>query len=148
WLMAQLIAMGVVGLVTMIGLLIIGAPMAIPLSVMAALLTFVPYVGAVVSAIPAILLALTTGGNMPVYVILVYLVAHVIEGYIIVPLIQHRLVYLAPAMILATQFLMELFAGTVGVTFATPLMVVAMVLIKTLYFKQDWKEPAQEDKAA
>ena len=38
-------------------------------------------------------------------------------------------------MILATQFLMELFAGTVGVTLATQLMVVAMVLNKELYFK-------------
>jgi predicted PurR-regulated permease PerM len=46
-------------------------------------------------------------------------------------------------MILAVQFLMELFAGTVGVTFASPLMVVAMVLIKELYFKTDWTEEAE-----
>ena len=43
-------------------------------------------------------------------------------------------------MILATQFLMEIFVGILGVTLATPLMVVAMVLIKNLYFKQDWTE--------
>lgn len=144
WLLAQLIAMGIVGLITMIGLLIIGAPMAIPLGVVAALLTFVPYVGALVSAIPAILLALTKGGNMVVYVMLVYLIAHVVEGYIVVPLIQHRLVYLPPAMILATQFLLEIFTGTLGVAFGTPLMVVAMVLIKNLYFKQDWTEEVRD----
>ena len=49
------------------------------------------------------------------------------------------MVYLPPAMILATQFLMEIFVGILGVTLAT-LMVVAMVLIKNLYFKQDWTE--------
>jgi len=140
WLLGQLIAMGVVGVITVIGLLIIGAPMAVPLSVLAALLTFVPYVGAIVSAVPAVLLAFTKGSHVALYVILVYLIAHVIEGYILVPLIQHRMVFLPPAMILATQFLMEIFAGIVGVTFATPLMVVAMVLIKNLYFKQDWTE--------
>ena len=52
--------------------------------------------------------------------------------------------YLPPALILATQFLMHLFAGMVGVMLATPLMVVAMVLIKELYFKQEWTEPAEE----
>src|SRR5262249_40414357 len=87
------------------GLLIIGAPMAISLSLLAALLTFVPYVGAVVSAVPAVLLAFTKGSDTAFYVILVYLIAHVVEGYIVVPLIQHRMVYLPPAMILATQFL-------------------------------------------
>ena len=81
-------------------------------------------------------------------VILVYFIAHVVEGYVVVPLIQHKLVYLPPAMILAMQFLMELFAGMIGVTLATPLMVVGMVLIKKLYFKQEWDEPTEEAEAA
>ena len=148
WLAGQLIAMAVVGAITTGGLLLIGAPMAISLGVLAMLLTFVPYVGAIISAIPAVLLAFTKSTDMAMYVVLVYLVAHVVEGYIVVPLIQHKLVYLPPAMILAMQFIMELFAGTVGVTFATPLMVVAMVLIKKLYFKQDWDEPTEAAEAA
>jgi len=84
---------------------------------------------------------------MAMYVILVYLVAHVVEGYIVVPVVQHRLVYLPPAMILAMQFIMDLNAGTIGVMLATPLMVVAMVLIKKLYFKQDWDEPEEASAA-
>ena len=140
WLLGQFIAMAVVGVITTIGLLIIGTPMAVSLGVMAMLLTFIPYVGAIVSAVPAVLLAAAQDSHMVIYVILVYLIAHVVEGYILVPLIQHRMVYLPPAMILAVQFLMKVFAGTLGVMFATPLMVVAMVLIKELYFKQDWTE--------
>src|SRR5205085_10910881 len=104
WLLGQLIAMAVVGVITTVGLLIIGAPMAVPLGVLAMLLTFVPFVGAVVSAIPAVLLAFTRDSRMALYVVLVFLIAHVVEGYIVTPLIQHRLVYLPPAMILATQF--------------------------------------------
>jgi len=145
WLAGQFIAMAVVGVITTTGLLLIGAPMPVSLGIIAALLTFIPYVGAIVSAIPAVLLAFTRSNEMAMYVVLVYLIAHIAEGYIIVPLIQHKLVYLPPAMILAMQFLMELFAGTVGVTFGTPLMVVAMVLIKELYFKQDWTEPPTEE---
>jgi predicted PurR-regulated permease PerM len=148
WILGQLIAMAVVGLITTVGLLMVGAPMPVSLGVMAMVFTFVPYVGAIVSAVPAILLAFTKSGDLAISVIIVYFVAHVIEGYIIVPLIQHKLVYLPPAMILAMQFLMELFAGMVGVTLATPLMVVGMVLIKKLYFKQEWYEPTEEAEAA
>src|SRR5262245_4396328 len=51
WLAGQLIAMAIVGVITTLGLLMIGAPMAISLGVLAMLLTFVPYIGAIVSAI-------------------------------------------------------------------------------------------------
>jgi predicted PurR-regulated permease PerM len=140
WLVGQMIAMAAVGTITITGLLLVGAPMAISLGVLAMLLTFVPYIGAIASAVPAILLALTHSQHMALYVVLVFLVAHFVEGYILVPLIQHKLVYLPPAMILVMQFLMQLFAGVIGVTLATPLMVVGMVLIKKLYFKQEWDE--------
>jgi len=43
-------------------------------------------------------------------------------------------------LILVTQFFMKLFAGSVGVMLATPLMVIAMVLIKELYFGQEWTD--------
>jgi predicted PurR-regulated permease PerM len=144
WMVGQFVSMGIVGTITIIGLLIVGAPMAVALGVLAGLLTFVPYVGAIVSAIPGILIAFTSGGHMVFSVVLVYLIAHVIEGYIVSPFVQHRLVYLPPALILATQFLLELFAGVVGVMLATPLMVVAMVLIKELYFGQEWREEVKE----
>ncbi|HYR83455.1 MAG TPA: AI-2E family transporter [Terriglobia bacterium] len=138
WLLGQLIAMGVVGVITTIGLFILGAPMAIPLGVLAGLLTFIPYVGAIVSAVPAVLIALTKGRDLALYVVLLYLLAHILEGCVIVPLIQHRLVYLPPAVTLVSQFFMEIFVGGMGIAFATPLLVVSMVLVKQLYFKQDW----------
>ena len=140
WLFGQLIAMIVVGTVTTTGLLLLKSPMAVSLGVMAGLLTFVPYIGALVSAIPAILIALTQSANLALYVMLLYLIAHVVEGYIVVPLVQHRLVYLPPAVILTSQLFMHAFAGAAGLMFATPVMVVAMVLIKRLYFKQDWTD--------
>ncbi len=140
WLFGQLIAMVIVGGVTTTGLLLLKSPMAVSLGVMAGLLTFVPYVGALVSAVPAILIAMTHSGQLALYVMFLYLIAHVVEGYIVVPLVQHRLVYLPPAVILTSQLFMHAFAGAAGLTFATPMLVVAMVLIKRLYFKQDWTD--------
>jgi predicted PurR-regulated permease PerM len=140
WLFGQLIAMVAVGVLTTVGLLVLKSPMAVSLGVMAGLLTFVPYVGALVSAVPAILIAMTQSSHLAVYVMLLYLLAHVVEGYIVVPIVQHKLVYLPPALILTTQLFMHAFAGATGLAFATPAMVVAMVLIKRLYFKQDWTD--------
>jgi predicted PurR-regulated permease PerM len=70
WLAGQLISMSIVGLITTFGLLIVGAPMAIPLGVLSMLLTFVPYIGAIASGIPAVLLAFTRGSHMALWVVL------------------------------------------------------------------------------
>ena len=105
WLAGQLISMAVVGAITIAGLSIVGAPMPVSLGVLAMILTFVPYIGAIASAVPAVLLAFTIDSRQTLSVMLVYLIAHIVEGYIVTPLIQHRLVYLPPALILATQFL-------------------------------------------
>ena len=138
WLLGQLIAMAVVGVITMVGLLILHAPMAVPLALLAAVLTFVPYVGAIGSAIPALMIAFTVSPQMALYVAIVYLIAHAAEGYIVTPIVQHRFLYLPPALILANQFLMALLVGIVGVAMATPFLVIMMVFIERLYFHETW----------
>jgi predicted PurR-regulated permease PerM len=138
WLLGQLISMAVVGVITMVGLLIVQAPMVVPLSLLAAVLTFVPYVGAIVSAIPALMIAFTVSPHMALYVAIVYLIAHAAEGYVVTPVVQHRFLYLPPALILANQFLMALLVGIVGVAMATPFLVITMVFIERLYFHELW----------
>ena len=140
WLLGQLIAMAVVGVITGVGLVLLQLPMAIPLSVVAALFTFVPYVGALVSAIPAILIGFSINGETAMYVVLVFFIAHIAEGYVVVPLIQHRFVHLPPALTLAAQFVMEVLVGVIGITMAPALLVIAEVLMKRLYFHEDSEE--------
>jgi predicted PurR-regulated permease PerM len=138
WLLGQLISMAVVGVITMVGLLIVQAPMAIPLALLAAVFTFVPYIGAIASAIPALMIAFTVSPHMALYVAIVYLIAHAAEGYIVTPIVQHHFLYLPPALILANQFLMALLLGIVGVAMATPFLVIMMVFIERLYFNEPW----------
>jgi predicted PurR-regulated permease PerM len=140
WLLGQLIAMAVVGVITTVGLLIIQAPMALPLGLLAALLTFVPYVGPIVSAVPALMIAFTVSTRMALYVAIVFLIAHAAEGYVVSPMVQKRFVYLPPALILANQFLMQLLFGIVGVAIATPFLVLVMVLVDQLYFGELWSD--------
>ncbi len=140
WLLGQLISMALVGVITATGLLLLHVPMALPLALLATLATFVPYVGAIASAIPAMLIGFTVDNQTALYVGLVFAVAHLAEGYIAEPLIQRRFLYLPPAIVLSTQFLMHLLLGFVGIAFATPFLVVCMVMLKRFYFYENWRE--------
>jgi len=140
WISGQLIAMAVVGTITAIGLLVLGLPMAVPLAVIATLFTFVPYIGAISSAIPALLIAFSVSTHAALYVAIVFLIAHGAEGYVVVPMVQHRLVYLPPALILANLFFMNLVVGIVGVAMGTPFLVIEMVIVERLYFHERWSD--------
>jgi hypothetical protein len=88
--------MTIIGVVTGSGLRLLGVPFPAALGLLAGILTFVPYVGTVISAIPAALLAFTIDARLALYTILLYTGAHTLEGYILVPLVQKRAAHLPP----------------------------------------------------
>src|SRR5262249_15623856 len=93
----------------------------------------VPYVGAWLAAVPAALVALVKGPEYLAYTLTLYLALHVLEGYVLLPLIQRRAVHLPPALTLVAQALLGEMLGVLGRVAAAPLTVVAMVLLKMLY---------------
>jgi predicted PurR-regulated permease PerM len=97
------------------------------------LLYFVPYLGAIASAIPAILIGLSVSGQMAAYVVLLFAGLHAVEGYLVEPLIQRKAVYLPPALILFSQVLLALLGGPLGLVVATPLAAALVVAVKMLY---------------
>ncbi|HYN13545.1 MAG TPA: AI-2E family transporter [Burkholderiales bacterium] len=133
WLVGQVILMAVVAALTGIGLTLLGVPFALPLALIAGLLEFVPYVGPIVAAIPALIVALSEGPQLALWVGVLYLAVQSVESYILTPLIQHRAVDLPPALILLAQVLMGVTAGPLGVIVATPLAAAALVAVKRLY---------------
>ena len=133
WLLGRLTSMLLVGLLTGLGLWAIGMPAALTLGIAAGIMDFVPFVGPIVAAIPAVLLALATSPTMALWVILLYLVVQQIEGNIITPLIQKRAVELPPALLLFSLVALGLLFGVLGVILAEPLTVVLYVLVKRLY---------------
>jgi predicted PurR-regulated permease PerM len=133
WLVGQVALMTVVGAVTGVGLLLLGVPFALPLALLAGLLEFVPYAGPILSAVPALLVAFSEGPQLALWVGLLYLGVQSLESYILAPLIQHRAVYLPPALILFSQVAMGVTAGPLGVIVATPLAAAALVAVNMLY---------------
>jgi hypothetical protein len=82
----------------------------------------------IASAIPGVLIAASISLPLAVYVIALYLGVHLVEGYILVPLVQRRAVHLPPALTLSAQVVLGFLAGLVGLLFATPLVAAGLVL--------------------
>lgn len=135
WLLAQFFSMVGVGVIVGVGLWLLGIPFALTLAFLAFLLEFIPIVGPFLSAIPGILIAFTQGWTEALWVTLFYLVVQQLEGNLIMPLIQQRIVHLPPALALLAVLVMGTFFGFVGLLVATPLLAVVIVLVKMLYLK-------------
>ena len=133
WLAAKLISMAVVGVLTGAGLWLVGIPLAFLLGLIAALLTFIPNIGPILAAVPAVLLAIPDGLTPTLLVVGVYVVVQTVESYVLTPLIQQQKVSLPPALVISAQLLLGVIFGMAGLALATPLSAVAMTLIREVY---------------
>lgn len=133
WLVGRLTMMGIVGTLTTTGLLIAGVPSPMALGLLAALLSFIPYIGPLLSFIPAALVALMVSTTKLLYVVLVFGIVQTLESYVITPLVQQRAVSLPPIILITAQIAMGVLAGATGVLLAAPLAIVVIVLLQMLY---------------
>lgn len=141
WLKGQIIAMIIIGILTWIGFLIIGVQSPLVLATIAGLLEFIPYAGPIVSAVPAILVALVQGPELAIWVVLMYVVVHHIEAYVLQPIVQQYAVEVPAVVMLFSLFAFGMLFGLVGVLFAAPMGVVAYVMVKRLYVVEALQTP-------
>ena len=140
WLLGRAVTMTLMGLLTALALWLAQVPLALVLGVIAGIFLFVPYLGAVAAAIPAMLIALMESPSKALLVGAIYTGVHVFEGYAITPFVQKRAVALPPALLLSVQVFAAALFGTIGIIFSTPLTVVAIVLVQTLYVQDVLRE--------
>jgi predicted PurR-regulated permease PerM len=136
WLKAQLLTMAGVGLATGIGLWLVGMESALAFGLLAALLEFIPFIGPILAAIPAVLIAAAIDPQLALWVLLVYVVVQQIEGNALQPLLQQWAVDLPGAVLLFSLLAMGTLFGPLGIIFAAPLTVVLYVLVKRLYVRE------------
>lgn len=139
WLVGRLASMSAVGLLAGVGLWLLGIPMALSLGLLAALLSFIPYLGPLFSAIPALLVAFSIDPAAMLHVAVLYAGVQTLESYLITPLIQREAVSIPPGLLLIVQVWLGLVAGLLGMLVAEPLIVLGMVLVQRLYVKA-WLE--------
>ena len=141
WLEGQFMSMLLVGLLSAAATWTIGLPSPMALGLIAAITEFIPYVGPVIAAVPALLVAATQGTDQIVWTLVAYLAIHTAEGNFIAPLIQRRMVYIPPAVMILGIAAIGFIFGPVAVIFAAPMTVVLFVLVKKLYVRDFLHEP-------
>lgn len=147
WLLGQSISMLAIGSLITVGLWIIGVPMALSMGVIAGALAFVPFFGAVASGVLIVLLAFTQGPAQAVYAALLCLAVQQLEELVLLPFIQRWAVALPPVLGLIAAVVFGVLFGIIGVLFATPLMVVVMILVQKLYVHVVVEPPTRRDGA-
>lgn len=136
WLLGQLLAMALVGLMTAAGLWLLGVPAYIGLGIIAGLLEFIPIVGPIAGAIPAILLATTKDITTVLSVVALFVFIQQVENNAIMPIVTGRALLMPPAVGLFAVVALGVLLGPIGILFAYPLAGVIDVLVRQLYVRE------------
>lgn len=133
WLLGQLIAMVAVGVLTWAGLAMLSVPSAFALGLFAGMAEFVPILGPVAAAVPALIIALSQDSTLALWVLAVFVVIQQVEGNVLQPIIQRKMVALPPAVTMFAVIAFAILFGAMGVLLAAPLAVVTLVTVEDLY---------------
>jgi predicted PurR-regulated permease PerM len=133
WLIGRFIDMAFIGVLVWLGLYLLDIPLAFILALIASVTNFIPNIGPFIGAIPALMVALTLSPQKTLFVILLYTVIQSIESVLLTPIIQQKVIKMAPALTISAQIIFGAFYGTIGIAVATPLLAFFIILIKRLY---------------
>lgn len=136
WLVGQLVIMAAIGLLSGIGLWLLGIEAAFALGLMGGLLCFIPIVGAVLAAVPAVLVAITHGPVQAGMVVLMYLAVHLAEGNLISPIVQAQATALPPVVALLSTVAFGILLGPAGLLVAAPLTLFLITVVEIVYIQQ------------
>jgi predicted PurR-regulated permease PerM len=150
WFLGQLAAMTFIAVFWAISLSLIGVPFALLLGIFSGLISFIPYLGALISVVLPVLLALISDPFSAVWVILAFIIIQQIEGNLLQPIVMSRAVDLHPALVIFAILVMGTLFGLIGVFLAVPLVAVLQVLVRELWVQKmdqmgtDPNPPARE----
>ena len=142
WLVTQMIAMVVIGVVSMIVLLLLGVKAPFALAFIAGLFEFIPSVGPVLSAVPAILMAFVDSPEKALAVLVAYWGIQFLENNLLIPYLMRGEMDLPPAITLIAQSLMTLVFGFIGLVVAVPLTAVVLVPLRMMAERENAREQA------
>ena len=133
WLRGQLILMLIIGVLSFIGLKLLGVNFALTLALLTALFEIVPFVGPILSGAIAMLIALTQSPFLALLVLILFVVIHQLEGHVIAPQVMKRVVGMNPLVAIVALLIGGKLAGLLGVVVAVPLAAVISVLLKDFW---------------
>ncbi len=132
-----------VGVMTFLGLSVVGVPLALALGVLAGLFNLIPFLGPILTAVPTVLLALTQGSGTVVAALVVLVAVNQIDGHLLTPLVFSKLIALDPVTVIVAILLGAALFGFVGALLAVPVAAFLKVLYTSYYVDSAWyKRPS------
>ncbi len=141
----RLLGMVIQGLGTWALLSLGGVPMAGLLGLLTGIFAFLPNIGAIISGSIMVLVGFSAGTNAGLWAFTVYVIVHLVDGWMIAPLVAKRSVDLAPALVLSAQLLCGALFGILGLIFADP--IIAMIKVALEKGSEESAERAEEAEA-
>ena len=135
WLIGKAGSMLFIGVLTWIGLSILGVPLALTLGLLTGLLSFIPNFGPILSAVPSLLLGFIISPMTALYVLILYIAVQLIESNVVTPLIERETIELPPALTIMFQLALAVLVGGLGLVLATPLLAVIIVIVEMVYIQ-------------
>lgn len=145
WVRGQLSLSLIVGVMTYVGLRLLGIPFALPLSLVAAILEIVPIVGPIIASIPAILVGLASAPILGLAVAALFLIVQQIENNLLVPMVMSKVVGLQPPVVIIALLIGAKLAGIMGAFLAIPVVVVAKIIAGELLSEDQKFEDDMEE---
>lgn len=136
WFTARLLTMAVTAALVTGGLSILHIPLAVGLGVFAGALAFVPNIGAFIAAAPAVILAFVQSPGAALAVATMYVVVHILDDFLVGPIVERQVVKLPPILTLAAQIIFGVAVGAMGVILAAPLVAAAIVIVRRLWVEE------------
>jgi len=136
WLRGQLLLMLFVAVLTYIGLVLLGVEFALVLALLAGLFELIPMVGPILSAIPALIIALSISPTLAVFVLILYIIVQQVENHILVPKVMQKAVGLNPIVIIVAILIGLKLAGVIGAIIAVPATTMIYMFVTDMYDKK------------
>jgi predicted PurR-regulated permease PerM len=136
WFIGISFNMVVIGLLSMVGLWILGVPLALANGLLAGLLAFIPNIGPVISVIPPVATALLEAPWKAIAVVCLYILIQQIESNLLTPFVMKQQVDLLPAITLLAQVIFSIFFGFLGLLLALPLILTVQQWVNEFWVKR------------
>lgn len=121
WMQGQIVLGVLIGILVYLGLVILGVPYALVLAVLAGTFELIPIFGPVLSAVPGIVLAFSTGGvSLALIVLALYVIIQQFESHLIYPLVVTKIVGVPPLLVILALIIGADLAGFLGIILSVP----------------------------
>ncbi len=133
WVVGLAIAVVGVGVMTAIGLLVLGVPYTFAFAALAGVLTIVPYVGPLISGVLPVLVTIGDDPAKALGVVVVFVIVQQIESHVLTPYVMARTVDLHPILIVFLALVLTFYLGLFGTFVATPTAALLVTLYREVY---------------